>query len=140
MACWVSRYARPTPFSAVRRPFSWFCHLPPSSVILRLGSLVVCVSDGNMCGGQIDGAGGAYQETQHPIGRFRGRNRPILAPHVPFLRLRQLPLHPVGFRSGSLLVRVSDGNLDVAMMAISGEHIWKHNMSRAKFVAEIDRF
>ena len=67
-----------------------------------------------MSGGHDDNVGRAYLETQQALGQICDENRPILALYPPFpasVSFRLLPPSCVGIRFGSLLARVSDGNM-----------------------------
>ena len=120
-----------------------FRQLPPSSFGVRFGPHLVLVDDGNMSGCHDDDVGRGYLETQRALGRICGENRPILVMFLSFsssVSFRLIPPSSVGVRFGSLLVRVSDGNMSGGQDDDIGEHIWEPNRPWAKFEAEIDRF
>ena len=85
-------------------------------------------------------------ETQQALGQICGENRPNLVMFLSFARFRLLPSASVSFRylpSATISARIWAVWLMATClgdrMVMSGEHISKPRMPRAKFPGKIDR-
>ena len=107
--------------------------LPPSSVSVRLWSLLVCVSDGDMSAGHDDVGEHIWGPTGHAP-NFRQKSTESSSDTSSFLipsasASLLFPPSSVGSRSGPHL---SLWGRKTCLWAFSADHIWIRNMPRVK--------